>query len=109
MGIAFITAKAERYKQRRDAAFEEQLASENLFSAQPENTQWSYRCKSDTEEIPAVGTAVLLYDSGEEIGVFHLNQQIGKVMTPDSTELRKCMRSAKTELLGAKVLEARPV
>jgi hypothetical protein len=55
MGIAFISAKAERFQHQRDEAFENELGSPNLFSGLPEAVLQTYRFKATTDEIPAQG------------------------------------------------------
>ena len=109
MGIAFIKAKAESYRHRRDAAFEEQLASENLFSGLPDAVEPTYRCKSTTDGVPAIGTMLLLHDANSAISVFLLNKQIGVVMASDSRELRALMRKAATEVFAGQVVETQPM
>ena len=96
MGIAFITAKAERFKSKREKEYEEQLASENLFSGLPDAIARTYRCKSTSDQLPAAGTMVLLYSSGSNILVLHLNQEIGTVMSPDASDVRALMKEAHT-------------
>src|SRR5208282_3504304 len=109
MGIAFITAKAEKFRHQRDAAFGEQLASKNLLSGLPETVRSTYRCKSLVKELPDVGTPVLLYRAEGKIKVFHLNQHIGQMLSPDSSEVGEIMVRQKTEALAALVVEQRPV
>jgi hypothetical protein len=109
MGIAFITAKAERFKHQRDAAFEDQLLSENLFSGLPEIVRSTYRCRCVVDELPEIGTPVLLYRSEGKINVFHLNKQIGVIMSPDSSEVGELMLRRKTEAFAAHVVEQRPI
>ena len=109
MGIAFITAKAERFKGRREKGYEEHLAAENLFSGLPDTVARTYRCKSTDDQLPAVGTMVLLYDSGGSIMVLDLHQEIGKVMSPDASDVRALMRKAHTEMIPAQIVDARPL
>lgn len=109
MGIEFITAKAKKFRHQRDAAFEEQLASENLFSGLPDTVEPTYRCKSTVERVPDVGTMVLLHDANNAISVFHVNIQIGVVMASDSREVLALMRKAETEVFAAQVVEAQPM
>lgn len=109
MGIAFITAKAEKFKGRRDKAYEEQLESENLFSGIPEIVARTYRCKATAGELPVTGTMVLLYSSGETVLVLHLNQEVGTVMSPDMSEIKEVMERAHTDMLPARVVEVRPL
>lgn len=109
MGIAFITAKAERFKAKQEKEYEEQLASENLFSGLPDAIARTYRCKSTSTQLPAAGTLVLLYTSGESILVLHLNQEIGTVMSPDASEVRTMMKEAHADMIPAQVVDARPL
>jgi hypothetical protein len=109
MGIAFITAKAERFKARREKEYEEQLASENLFSGLPDAITRTYRCKSTSDLLPATGTMVLLYCSGDSILVLCLNQEIGRVMSPDASDVWALMKEARTDMIPAQVREARPL
>lgn len=109
MGIAFITAKAERFKAKRDKEYEEQLTSENLFSGLPDAIAQTYRCKSTSAQLPAAGTMVLLYISGNSILVLHLNQEIGTVVSPDASEVLALMKEAHTDMIPAQVVDARPL
>lgn len=109
MGIAFITAKAERFKAKRDKQYEEQFASENLFSGLPDTIARTYRCKPTSDHLPAAGTMVLLYDSGGSIMVLHLNQEIGKVMSPDASDVRALMKEAHTDMIPAQIVEVHPL
>lgn len=109
MGIAFITAKAERFKAKRDKEYEQQLASENLFSGLSDAIARTYRCKSTGDQLPAAGTMVLLYISGNSILVLHLNQEIGAVMSPDASDVRALMKEAHTDMIPAQVVDARPL
>jgi|SRR5882672_2890370 len=107
MGIAFITAKAEAYKHRREAKYEEQIASKNLFSGLPDAVERTYRCKGTSDELPSMGKMVLLYFTGGQIKVLDLNEEVGRVMSPDASELKELLRKANTQILPAKVVEAR--
>ena len=109
MGIAFITAKAEKFQHTRDAAFEEQHASANLFSALPDTTNELFRCKGTADVIPEIGTVVLLYNTQAEIRVFDLNNHVGTVMSPDSATLKEKMDAAGKGAVAATVMEARPM
>lgn len=105
MGIAFLTKKAEKFSQRKDKAFEDQIASGNLFSGLPETVKHLFRCKCTSGELPEVGTPVLLYETGGQIDVILKNKKIGTVMTPDADELKKMMAHAHTEVFPAVVVE----
>jgi len=109
MGIAFITAKAKKFKHQRDAAFEDQIASPNLLSALPEQIATAFRCKLTGEQMPNIGTRVLVYGSGEQISVFEQNKEIGQVMSPDFSELRRLMEHSNTEALAGVVSEVHPM
>jgi len=109
MGIAFITAKAEKFKARRDAAYDDQLATENLLSGLPDSVAQTYRCKSTTSDLPVTGTMVLLYISGNSILVLQLNQEIGAVMSPDASDVRALMKAAHTDMMPAQVVVVRPL
>ena len=102
-------AKAKRFKHHRDAAFEEQIASENIFSKLPDAVQSTYRCKTVIDVLPEIGTPVLLYRSDAKIKVFYMNKQIGQMMSPDSSEVGKIMVRQKTEALAGHVVEQRPI
>ncbi len=109
MGIEFITKKSQKFGTVRDAAFEDEFMSTNLFSAVPDATSELFRCKAVPDAMPEVGTAVLLYSTGAGIKVFHLNNQVGTVMSPDAAALKKKMADAHTEVVAAIVAETRPV
>ena len=105
MGIAFLTEKAEKFGQRTDKAFQDQIASGNLFSGLPETVQELFRCISTSGELPESGTGVLLYDKGHQIDVVLNNKSIGKVMTPDAIQLKKMMAHTGAEVFTALVIE----
>lgn len=105
MGIAFLTKKAEKFEQRKDKAFEDQIASGNIFSGLPETVNNLFRCIATCGDLPEAGTLVLLYDNGEQIDVVLKNKNIGMVMTPDAGELKKMMAHAHTEVFTAQVVE----
>ena len=105
MGIAFLTEKAEKFGQRKDKAFQDQIASGNLFSGLPETVQDLFRCISTSGELPEPGTGVLLYDKGHQIDIVLNNKSIGKVMTPDAIQLKKMMAHTGTEVFTALVVE----
>lgn len=109
MGIAFITAKAHKYKAQRDAAFEEQVASENLFSGLPDTVAPTYRCKCTSDKPPTPGAPLVLFRSGDEICVLYLNEVVGAVMAPESRELSTLMTQYGTEFLAGQVAEVRPL
>jgi predicted mannosyl-3-phosphoglycerate phosphatase (HAD superfamily) len=109
MGIAFIASKAEKFKHQRDAAFEEQMASENIFSDLPDTVQPTYRCKSVTDDLPEIGTPLLLYRSKGKVDVFYMNKKIGQMMSPDSSEVGEIMVRQKTAALAGRVVELRPI
>lgn len=109
MGIAFITAKANKYSAQRDAAYEEQIAAENLFSKASDSVADTFRCKCTCGEVPEVGTPLVLYLCNGGIKVLHLNQEIGLVMAPDSAELRNLMHKLATSILSAEVVKRRPL
>ena len=73
MGIAFITAKAEKFQHERDAEFEKQFGSPNLFSGLPEEILQEYRFKAWTAEVPGIGTPVLIFRSEGLVRAFHMN------------------------------------
>jgi|HubBroStandDraft_6_1064221.scaffolds.fasta_scaffold811252_1 hypothetical protein len=108
MGIAFITEKAKKFRQQRDAAFEEKMASDNLLSRLPDTSRTTYRCKSVTSSCPGIGTAVLLYKEQDGISVFSLNHRIGVAMSSDGRELAKVMTTLSTDVLAAHVVDVRP-
>ena len=105
MGVAFITEKAENFDQKTDKAFEDQIATGNLFSGLAETVQDLFRCVSTNGELPKPGTGVLLYDKGNQIDVVLNNKSIGKVMAPDARELKKMMAHAGAEVFTAQVVE----
>lgn len=105
MGIAFIIEKADRFDQKTDKAFEEQIATGNLFSGMAETIQDLFRCVSTNGELPQAGTGVLLYDKGAQIHVVLNNSSIGYVMMPDARELKKMMAHIGTEMFTALVVE----
>ncbi len=109
MGIAFLTQKAEKFKQRKDKAFEEELGSGNLLSGLPESVEDLFRCISTAGDLPEVGTPVLLYDKGDQIAVILKNRNISKVMTPDAGELKKMMAHTGAEVFTAQVVEVQPL
>lgn len=109
MGIAFIAAKAERFKHQTDEAYKDQLATENLFSGQQEEIARTFRCKCCVPEMPEAGTSVLLFATGHSMKVLHLNQEIATVMSPDSKALSDQMQKANSNLLPAKVVDVRPL
>ena len=109
MGIAWITKKAGRFKQQKDEAFADQMASENLFSGLPETVQKVFRCQSAGGELPEVETPVLLYESNGKIDVFFQNKQIGTVMPQDTVELKELLAHVHTEVLGARIVEIQPL
>ncbi len=109
MGIAFITEKAEKFGQKTDKAFQDQIASGNLLSGLPETVQNLFRCISTGDELPEPGTGVLLYDDGNQVEVVLNNTSIGKVMTPDARELKKMMAHVGTEVFTAQVVEVQPL
>jgi hypothetical protein len=109
MGIAFVTKKAEKFKQQKDEAFADQMASENLLSGLPETIQKVFRCNSTGQSLPEVGTLVLLYEKNRKIDVFLQNQQIGTVMSQDAVELKKIMAHTNTDVLTASVIELQPI
>ena len=109
MGIAFITAKAEKFKHQRDAAFEQELGSANLFSGLPEQVHHTYRFKALTEQVPEAGTPVLIFRSEGAIKAFHLNLPIGIAVEPDASELAEIMQSAKASAFSGQIVEVRPV
>jgi hypothetical protein len=104
MGIAFLTKKAEKFRQRKDKEFEDQIASGNLFSGLSETVQNLFRCNCTNGELPEVGTPVLLYETGGQIDVILKNKKIGMVMAPDAGELIKMMAHAHTEVFPAVVV-----
>jgi len=105
MGVAFITEKAEKFDQKTDKAFEDQIATGSLFSGMTETVQDLFRCVSTNGELPQPGTGVLLYDKGNQIDVVLNNKNIGKVMTPDARELKKLMAHTGAEVFTAQVVE----
>jgi len=105
MGIKFITEKADKFDQKTDKAFEDQIATGNLFSGMAETVQEIFRCVSTNGELPEPGTGVLLYDKGNQIDVVLYNKSIGNVMAPDARELKKLMEHAGTEVFTAQVVE----
>ena len=105
MGLAFLTEKAEKFGQRKDKAFEDQIASGNLFSGLPETVKNLFRCSCTGGELPEVGTPVLLYENGGQIEVILKNIKIGTVMTPDASELKKMMAHVNTEVFPAFIVE----
>ena len=109
MGIAFITAKAEKFKHQRDAAYEQEFAQEGVLSALPDKIEQSYRCQLIAQEFPGIGTRVLLLRSGAEIQVISLNIMIGMVLSPDSDELWAIMTAKNTDVLTARVVELHPI
>jgi hypothetical protein len=108
MGIAFITAKAERFQHQRDEAFKKELGSPNLFSGLPEAIIHTYRFKAIAEEIPAPGTGVLIFRSEGLVRAFHLNVAIGVALPPDAAELGEIMDQQGTAALAARIAELRP-
>jgi hypothetical protein len=108
MGIAFILEKAQKFEQRRDAAFEDQLGSENLLSRLPDTSRTTYRCKSVTGECPEVGTPLALYQASDAVNVFVNNQHIGVALSSDAKELKTVMTTLSTEVLAAYVVGVRP-
>src|SRR4051812_10750094 len=109
MGIAFITAKAEAFRHRRNKEFEEQMNSEKLFSDQEESIVTTYRCRSHGNDIPPVGSVVLLYDAHSAIGVFYLNRRIGVMVASDAKLLLQLMKQSNTETWAATVVEIHPM
>lgn len=109
MGIAFITAKAERFQHQRDAAFEEELASPNLFSGLPEQIRHTYRFRALSSEVPGIGTPILIFRSEGQIRAFHLNLSIGRALEPDASELSEIMDQNQTTTLAAQIVELRPM
>jgi hypothetical protein len=105
MGVAFITKKAEEFEQKTDKEFEDQIATGNLFSGLAETVQDWFRCVSTNGELPQPGTGVLLYDNGTQIDVVLNNKCIGRVMSPDASELRKLMAHTGAEVFTALVVE----
>ncbi|MGC3957027.1 MAG: hypothetical protein QM813_03395 [Verrucomicrobiota bacterium] len=109
MGIAFIAAKAEKFDQQTDDAFREQFESGNLFSALPDSTSQTFRCRACVSELPPVGAGVLLYNSGNGVHVFLQNVQTGSVKKQDAVELVGIMEKLQTEALPAQVTEQQPL
>jgi hypothetical protein len=68
-----------------------------------------FRCNITGDELPEVGTPVLLYQTSVKIDVFFQNKQIGTVMSQDAVELKMLMAHAHTEVLAARVLEIQPI
>ena len=109
MGIAFITAKAERFQHQRDAAFEEQFGTPNLFSGQPEEILQTYRFRALTEELPGIGTPVLIFRSEGQVRAFHQNLPIGVALEPDGSDLGGMMDLDQTSTIAARIVELRPM
>jgi hypothetical protein len=109
MGIAFITAKAERFQHQRDAAFEEQFGTPNLFSGLPEEILQTYRFKALTAEVPGIGTPVLIFRSEGQVRAFHMNLPIGLALKPDGAELGEMMDQHQTSTIAAQIVELRPI
>ena len=105
MGVAFIIGKAEKFDQKTDKAFEDQIATGNLFSGMAETVQNLFRCVSTNGELPQTGTGILLYDKGNQIDVVLNNKSIGNVMMPDARELKKMMAHIGVEVSTAVVIE----
>ena len=84
------------------------MASPNLLSGLPETILHTYRFKALTEEIPDLGTAVLIYRSEGLIRAFHLNVAIGVALPPDASELGEMMDRQGTPVLAARIVELRP-
>ncbi len=109
MGIAFITDKAKKFQHQRDAAFEQELASANLFSNQPETVLLSYRFKTMTEDVLSVGMPVLIYRSDNCVMAFQFNLPIGIALEPDSSELSAMMDRNNAPAYAGQIIELRPV
>jgi hypothetical protein len=109
MGIAFITAKAASFEHQTEAEYEQRLASENIFSGLPENVTPKFRCRPSAGEMPSEGLPVLLRDTSDCIEVFHMNEKIGLMMSPDASELRVYLHQLETTIVAARVVEVQTI
>ncbi len=103
MGVAFLANKAKSFKHRRDAAFEDQLNTENLFSGLPDVIESEYRCQSTVQNLPSPEDRLLMRRSGDRIEVLFQNKVVGSVMEPDKNELLSTMDKLGLQLLAAEV------
>jgi hypothetical protein len=110
MGEQFILQKSGAARRRREATFEQELATDTLFSACPETFITVYRCRCTRDDVEIVVGAPLLImdDGGKTLSVLQHNIRIGYVLVGDSGELRRAL-VAEGRLSGlcyAKVAEA---
>ncbi|MDB6027268.1 MAG: hypothetical protein JWM68_3491 [Verrucomicrobiales bacterium] len=107
MGIDFIITKERKFTTQRDAAFEEQLAAQNLLSLLPDAKVFASRCRLIGDQMPTVGDTVLLYKTEDAIKVLLLNRHIANVMTSDAGELINLMVASNADIISAQISEVR--
>ena len=72
----------EKFKHQRDVVFESKWLQKTSSPICPTLSQRTYRCKSVTDDLPEIGTPVLLYRSKGKVDVFYMNKKIGQMMSP---------------------------
>ena len=108
MGEAFISSKKERFEHQRDAAYEEQLNSENLFSGVPDVVTTVYRCVQTADNVPLeAGDRVLIADLREKnLVVLYNNSVVGCVEPRDGSKLRAVLGDSPRKMLVAVIHSA---
>ena len=108
MGVDFIAKKDKKFKHRRDKKFEERIQAGNLLSGAAEKTIHQFRCKAISDIAPEVGMGVFLYQEGKKINVLYNNENIGVVMSPDASALKKLWEKMGAEVSAADIINVRP-
>ena len=108
MGVEFIANKEKPFKHRRDKKFEEKIQAGNLLSGAAEKTTHQFRCKTIGDIAPEVGMGVFLYQEGTKINVLYNNVNIGVVMPPDASALKKIWEKMGAEVSTGDIINVRP-
>lgn len=108
MGVEFIAKKEKKFKHRREKQFAEKIQAGNLLSGVAEKTTHQFRCKTIGDIVPVVGMGVFLYQEGTKINVLYNNENIGVVMSPDASALKKLWEKMGAEVSTADIINVRP-
>ena len=108
MGEAFISAKRERFAQRRDAARRNELDAADLMSLLPDASTTVYRCdmSSDVQPQPSDLVAVAELDVGR-VSVLLKNTVVGVVKSADAKRLSLVLSNSPHKMLVAIVATVR--
>jgi hypothetical protein len=94
MGDEFLRKRGKRFKHLSSEAYDQELATSNLFSDRQHVFSESYPCIAEIGiAAVAVGQEVTIYDvGGDDLLVRRQSQNLGIIHGPDAYNLREAMR-----------------